>query len=113
MCFNRPDGTYTDLRRRASGHLVEGMPFHRFYFDLAQGRKDGGASPVNTTMSSPKVTLLGGGSVGIVAYIRLIQKVGEGGKPMTLAFEETRVWHKVEGTWKHVHFHRSAPNTHN
>lgn len=73
MCFNRPDGTYTDLRRRASGHLVEGMPFHRFYFDLAQGRKDGGASPVNTTMSSPKVTLLGGGSVGIVAYIRLIQ----------------------------------------
>lgn len=60
------------LMRWCAGHLVEGMPFHKFYFDLAkQGRPSG--VPPNTTISSPKVTVLGGGTVGIVVYIRLIQ----------------------------------------
>ena len=30
-------------------------------------------------------------------------------KPVTTAFEETRVWRKQAGGWRHVHFHRSAP----
>jgi calcium/calmodulin-dependent protein kinase (CaM kinase) II len=39
-------------------------------------------------------------------YVRLVQKLKDG-RPVTLAFEETRVWEKQEGAWKHVHFHRS------
>jgi calcium/calmodulin-dependent protein kinase (CaM kinase) II len=47
--------------------------------------------------------------VAIVSYIRLIQKTGADGIPSTKSVEETRVWEKKEGAWKHVHFHRSIP----
>ncbi|MEX0679597.1 MAG: DUF4440 domain-containing protein [Pirellulales bacterium] len=85
------------------GHLVEGLEFHRFYFELGAG---GGSRP--STMSSPKVRLMG--DVAVVSYVRLVQSVGDGGKPTTSAFEETRVWQMQQGAWRHVHFHRSRPS---
>lgn len=88
----------------ARGHLVEGLEFHRYYFDLPDGSP---LVPRNTTMSSPKVWLLGD-DVAVIAYVRLTQKL-EGEKPVTTAYEETRVWHRREGRWRHVHFHRSLP----
>jgi calcium/calmodulin-dependent protein kinase (CaM kinase) II len=42
----------------------------------------------------------------VIAYVRLTQKIADG-KPTTVAMEETRVWQKQMGKWKHVHFHRS------
>jgi calcium/calmodulin-dependent protein kinase (CaM kinase) II len=33
--------------------------------------------------------------------------VSADGEPVTLGFEETRVWQRQSGKWKHVHFHRS------
>jgi len=87
----------------ARGHLVQGLAFHRFYFDL-------GASPAarNTTIASPVVRFCGD-DVAIVAYIRLTQKVGDEGKPTTTATEETRIWQRRGNRWRHVHFHRSTP----
>jgi calcium/calmodulin-dependent protein kinase (CaM kinase) II len=84
----------------AVGHLVEGMKFHHYYFNLG-----GGDGPRNTTLVSPKVRLLG--DVAVVTYVRLTQRINEADSPTTSAFEETRVWQKQDGAWKHVHFHRS------
>lgn len=94
------DPALTAFEPEARGHLVEGMDFHRYYFDLGPG-----ASPRNTTMSSPKVLLMG--DVGVVICVRLIQWLNETGTPVTSHFEETRVWQRQGDAWKHVHFHRS------
>jgi calcium/calmodulin-dependent protein kinase (CaM kinase) II len=95
------DPTLTAFEPEAAGHLVEGMSFHRFYFNLKTPK-----SAHRTTMVSPHVRLLG--SVAVVAYTRLVQTLDAEGKPKTEALNETRVWHKQNGAWKHVHFHRSA-----
>jgi ketosteroid isomerase-like protein len=94
------DPTLTAFEPEGRGHLVQGLEFHRFYFDLGAG--DG---PRTTTMSSPKVRVMG--DVAVVTYVRLIQSLGESGAPVTSHFEETRVWQMQQGKWQHVHFHRS------
>jgi calcium/calmodulin-dependent protein kinase (CaM kinase) II len=48
--------------------------------------------------------------VALVAYVRLTQTLDEAGKPVTRCSEETRLWQKRGGHWKHVHFHRSLPS---
>lgn len=40
----------------AVGHLVEGLPFHEFYFDLLKSRGDAYTPPVNT-ISQPHVSV--------------------------------------------------------
>jgi calcium/calmodulin-dependent protein kinase (CaM kinase) II len=96
------DPTLTAFEPEARGHLVEGMEFHRFYFGLG-----GINGPHNTTISSPHVRVLG--NVAVVSYLRLVQKLDDTGTPTTACFEETRVWQRQNDTWRHVHFHRSAP----
>ena len=95
------DPTLSAFEPEARGHLVEGMEFHRFYF--AQDPKP---TLSNTTIAAPHVRLLGD-DVAIVSYIRLLQSVDESRQPRTASFEETRVWQRQDGTWRHVHFHRS------
>lgn len=97
------DPTLTCFEPEAKGHLVEGMDFHQFYFRL------GGSSeaPRVTTMSSPHVRLLGD-EAAVLSYIRLNQRVNGAGEPTVSAVEETRVWERVAGEWKHVHFHRNV-----
>ncbi len=94
------DPTLTAFEPEGHGHLIPGLEFHRFYFDLGPGE-----GPRTTTMSSPKVRLIG--DVAIVTYVRLVQSLGESGAPATSHYEETRVWQMQEGRWQHVHFHRS------
>jgi calcium/calmodulin-dependent protein kinase (CaM kinase) II len=95
------DPSLTAFEPEAPGQRVEGLPFHRFYFDLGgvRGRHQ-------TTMCSPHVRLMG--DVAVVTYARLLQRVGEGGAPVTVASSETRVWQRKDGRWRHVHFHRSS-----
>ncbi len=95
------DSGLTAFEPEARGQLVEGLDFHKFYFDLEQS-----ASPWNVTMISPQVMLLGD-DTAVVTCVRLTQRLVDGA-PATSKFEETRVWHNDQGTWKHVHFHRSA-----
>lgn len=96
------DPTLSAFEPEARGHLIDGMEFHRFYFDLGAG-----ASAKNTTISSPHVRLVGD-DAAVVSYIRLVQRIAADGTPQTSRFEETRVWERQEGAWQHVHFHRSA-----
>jgi calcium/calmodulin-dependent protein kinase (CaM kinase) II len=95
------DATLTAFEPEAKGQLVEGLEFHSFYFNRKRPKGD-----YQTTMCSPKVRIMG--DVAVVAYIRLNQRVGQDGLPVTSAVEETRVWQRQDGKWKHVHFHRSA-----
>lgn len=94
------DPTLTAFEPEAVGHLVEGMDFHRFYFNLGGAR-----GPHHTTICAPHVRILG--DVAVVAYVRLNQRRGPDGAPETVGFEETRVWQRQDGRWRHVHFHRS------
>jgi calcium/calmodulin-dependent protein kinase (CaM kinase) II len=93
----------TCFEPEALGHLVEGMPFHKFYFDLGSS---GGAR--NVTMATPHVRLLGD-DAAIVAYTRLVQRLSSDGAPVTSRVEETRVWQRTDRSWKLVHVHRSPP----
>lgn len=100
--------TYEDLcaqdltcfEAETEGALVEGLPFHRYYFDLGPG------SPKQTTIVAPHVRTLGE-NAAVVSYVRLIQFLDDNGKPQTARFSETRVWERRDGRWVHVHFHRS------
>jgi calcium/calmodulin-dependent protein kinase (CaM kinase) II len=60
------DKTLSCFEPEAQGHLVEGMDFHKFYFDRPKG---GNEIQPNTTMSNPHVRLMG--SVAIISYVRL------------------------------------------
>ena len=107
--------TYTSLvahditcfEPEARGHLVEGLPFHEFYFKLGASATKPACVPM-TTLASPRVRLLGD-DAAVVAYMRMVQKLDDAGRPITTLCEETRVWQRIEGEWKHVHFHRSLP----
>jgi hypothetical protein len=95
------DPTITAWEPEARGHLAEGMAFHKFYFDLG-----GSSGPRNTTVCSPHVRLLG--DVAVVSYVRLSQRLDAAGNPATYPSEETRIWQRKDGVWRHVHFHRSV-----
>jgi len=58
-----------------------------------------------TTLCAPHVRLLG--DVAVVTYVRLTQGINPEGLPHTTAHDETRVWHRRDSRWRHVHFHRS------
>ena len=88
----------------SEGHLVEGLPFHRYYFELP-GDSSQPAPAVNVTMARPHLRWLSDDSV-VVSYTRLIQKLVNGG-PVTARSCETRIWQKLAGSWKQVHVHRS------
>jgi ketosteroid isomerase-like protein len=94
------DPTITAFEPESRGHLIQGLEFHRFYFDL--GAAEG---PRTTTMASPKVRLMG--DVALVAYVRLVQSLNDSGAPVTSHYQETRVWQMQQGKWQHIHFHRS------
>ncbi len=94
------DSTLTAFEPEACGHLVTGMEFHHFYFKL-----DGGPSTRQSSIASPNVRLVG--DCAVVAYTRLTQKLGAQGEVTVVASNETRVWQKQQGQWKHTHFHRS------
>ncbi len=95
------DPSLTCFEPEARGQWVEGMEFHHFYFKLG-----GAAGPVNITVSTPHVRLMG--DVAVISFIRLVQKLDAGGNPVTSRSEETRVWQRQNGRWRHVHFHRSV-----
>ena len=80
------------------------MPFHKYYFDLPGSPQK---PAKNVTMSQPHVRLLGDGAA-VLSYVRLTQSLDANGCPQTTRVEETRVWQKINGEWKHVHFHRSG-----
>jgi len=95
------DPSLTAFEPEAMGQLVEGLSFHKYYFELSSTKL-----PRQATMCSPNVRVMG--DVAVVSYVRLNQKLDADGNPVTSAVEETRIWQRMGGKWKHVHFHRSV-----
>ncbi|NXF71845.1 KCC2D kinase, partial [Sclerurus mexicanus] len=101
------DPGLTSFEPEALGNLVEGMDFHRFYFENALSKSN---KPIHTIILNPHVHLVGE-DAACIAYIRLTQYMDGGGMPKTMQSEETRVWHRRDGKWQNVHFHRSGSPT--
>ena len=86
-----------------NGHLVEGLPFHRYYFELPAG--EGPTTPVTVTMARPHLRWLSDDAV-VLSYTRLTQRLNSG-EPITASCCETRIWQRNNSTWQQVHVHRS------
>ncbi|TPX32210.1 hypothetical protein SmJEL517_g04623 [Synchytrium microbalum] len=106
----------------AGEHQVEGLLFHKFYFEPANNntlftpQAAVTNPPIHTTLIDPRVRILAPGAA-CISYVRLTQSVTRDGQAFTKSSQETRVWSRdsIDGTWRNVHFHRSgfpsAPRT--
>ncbi|MFT7796287.1 calcium/calmodulin-dependent protein kinase type II subunit alpha isoform X1 [Arapaima gigas] len=65
------------------------------------------SKPVHTTILNPHIHLIGE-EAACIAYIRITQYIDTNGMPRTAQSEETRIWHRRDGKWQIVHFHRSG-----
>ncbi|XP_029942743.1 calcium/calmodulin-dependent protein kinase type II delta 1 chain isoform X1 [Salarias fasciatus] len=101
------DPGLTSFEPEALGNLVEGTDFHRFYFENALSK---GKQPIHTILLNPHVHLIGE-EAACIAYIRLTQYIDGAGLPRTMQSEETRIWHRRDGKWQNIHFHRSGSPT--
>jgi calcium/calmodulin-dependent protein kinase (CaM kinase) II len=98
------DPHLTAFEPEAIGNLVEGLEFHKFYFDNLKPLR---SNNTNVSIVNPYVHLLGEDAAAI-AYVKVVQSIDKNGIPHTEQSEETRIWHRRDGRWVNVHFHRSA-----
>ncbi|XP_005156966.1 calcium/calmodulin-dependent protein kinase type II subunit gamma isoform X31 [Danio rerio] len=98
------DPGLTSFEPEALGNLVEGMDFHKFYFENLLSKN---SKPVHTTILNPHVHLIGE-DAACIAYIRLTQYIDGQGRPRSSQSEETRVWHRRDAKWLNIHFHCSG-----
>nr|AXS78247.1 Calcium/calmodulin-dependent protein kinase type II [Anisakis simplex] len=103
------DPSMTCFEPEALGNLIEGMDFHKFYFDnntAVRGPK------IHTTLLNPNVHLMGDEGA-CIAYIRLTQFIDRNGEARSRQAQETRVWQKRNGRgWVCIHLHRTgAPSS--
>lgn len=96
------DSDLTAFEPEGAGHAIQGMAFHKFYFDL-----ESSGLPKQSTISSPRIRVIG--DCAVITYVRVGQRLTSDGGVPSSAFEETRIWEKQNGEWKHIHFHRSRP----
>ncbi|XP_077598399.1 calcium/calmodulin-dependent protein kinase type II subunit delta-like [Stigmatopora nigra] len=92
----------TSFEPESLGVFMEGMEFHRFLMESV-------APTVvpHTIIVNPHVHMLGD-DAAYIAYVRLTQNLGQDLKARIAKAEETRIWHRNNGTWQHIHFHRSG-----
>ncbi|XP_070545100.1 calcium/calmodulin-dependent protein kinase type II alpha chain-like isoform X4 [Ptychodera flava] len=83
------------------GNVVDGLEFHKYYFDRFP------AEDCPVTIVNPRVHMIGTDGA-CIAYIRLRQRMNAPGKAVTVKSQETRVWQKINGKWKNIHFHSTA-----
>src|SRR5580692_11152721 len=88
------DASITCFEPEALGHLIVGLPFHKFYFDLPSTA----TKPAKqSSIASPHVHIIG--DAAIVTYVRVVQRLDSTGSPVSTAAMETRVWHKTSEGW--------------
>jgi len=68
------DTSLTAFEPEAEGNLVEGLDFHKFYFNAAS-KSSSAASDVQNTIVAPRVRLLGQ-TGAVITYVRLTQRYG-------------------------------------
>ncbi|XP_074647809.1 calcium/calmodulin-dependent protein kinase type II delta chain-like isoform X3 [Tubulanus polymorphus] len=98
------DPQLTCFEPEAYSNLIEGMDFHKFYFDNVLTKNN---KAINTSILNPTVHLLGE-DAACIAYVRLTQYIDKTGTAQTKQSEETRVWQRKDGRWLNIHLHRSG-----
>ena len=89
-----------------NGVLVEGLPFHRFYFsDSESGTDTNEPAAAQVTMARPHLRWLSD-DVVVVSYTRLVQRQSNG-TFTTSSCCETRIWQRRQDRFQQVHVHRS------
>ncbi|VDO93552.1 unnamed protein product [Soboliphyme baturini] len=101
------DMNMTCFEPASMGHLVEGMDYHKFYFNQMAAQLRLESRPSRTILINPVVYLMGE-DAACVAYIRLTQLIDKQGIPQPRQVEETRVWQKRDGKWLCIHTHLSS-----
>ena len=107
------DQSMTCFEPETLGNLIEGMDFHKFYFDHVSGLPQQQSRQhnnllIHTTLLNPNVHLMGEEGA-CIAYVRLTQYIDKFGDARTRQAQETRVWQKRNGRgWVCVHVHRSG-----
>eukprot|EP00437_Effrenium_voratum_P054977 CAMPEP_0181522814 /NCGR_PEP_ID=MMETSP1110-20121109/67574_1 /TAXON_ID=174948 /ORGANISM="Symbiodinium sp., Strain CCMP421" /LENGTH=126 /DNA_ID=CAMNT_0023653455 /DNA_START=1 /DNA_END=378 /DNA_ORIENTATION=- len=71
----------------AKGHMVTGLDFHKYYFDLQQDSGSGKKEARNTSLVAPHLRWHCNRQAATVCFKRLVQAGVN-----TIATEETRVW---------------------
>ncbi|NXN67452.1 KCC2D kinase, partial [Himantopus himantopus] len=98
------DPGLTSFEPEALGNLVEGMDFHRFYFE--NGKHSFSISGKGV-LFFPEFCYM----CFSACFCAHSHYMDGSGMPKTMQSEETRVWHRRDGKWQNVHFHRSGSPT--
>lgn len=96
------DPRVTTFDSTGSGNIVEGIDFHH---SISDNIPDGSYVESNTIIENPYVHLFGN-ETACIAYVRSTEYRSRSGRVYLQETEETRIWHKRNGQWKNVHFHR-------
>jgi UMP-CMP kinase len=97
------DPSVTCFEDETRGSLVEGLDFHKFYFDkraAAEGRRGPVTTSASTQLVASRPMVRAMGKAAVINYTRTL--------PSGESFEESRVWQLIDGHWRLVHFHRSS-----
>ncbi len=100
------DEKFTAIEKETDNNIVDGLEFHKFYFDLPNNNN----ISIKETIVQPVIKITG--DVAIICYKRLriiANAVSDTVKNELIV--ETRVWKKNTniGLWKMIHFHKSLP----
>ena len=97
--FSAPDlSCYEDV----CAYRIDGLEFHLALIQQMSGNP--GNRPARFDILTPRVQVYR--DTGIVTYTRLMT-YDEDGRPRWTTFNETRVFVRLDGSWKMAHFHRS------
>ncbi|KAJ8248459.1 hypothetical protein GJAV_G00242240 [Gymnothorax javanicus] len=89
------DPGLTSFEPEALGNLVEGMDFHKFYFENLLSKN---SKPVHTTILNPHVHLIGE-DAACIAYIRLTQYIDSQVNPIGHSLSNSPVDWSVSSPW--------------
>lgn len=81
-------------------YRIDGVEFHLRLIEAG-----GNGEPSRLDMLTPRVQIYG--DTAIVNYTLMKTVIAEGQPPQFSTINETRVFVKIEGTWKMVHLHKS------
>ena len=100
--LNLTDEKLTCIEPESGNLLLEGLEFHKTFFDLP---KDENLS-VKENIIQPITKVLG--DVAVISYKRIRQITNLKEKTVTsVSYSETRVWRRLDVSWKMIHFHKS------
>lgn len=104
-CSKLVDPQMTCFEPESNGNLIEGLAFHKFYFDNVLSKNS--KTAVNTFILKPHVHFMSD-DAACIAYTRLTQMIDRSGSLKTMQSEETRIWQRTSGKWQNVHYHCSG-----